>query len=302
MSVPGVDSTRSGHYLNFAWYDPRIAETPPGQLPTLHHFEDIDIVSARSGWDGAESLLVVKCGPPLGHRHVDAPYDYGAGHVHPDAGHFIFVSRGRFLVIDEGYSHHKATADHNTVLIDGQGQKGEGKTWFDFGPWLSDRRAPRIVSAESTRDMDTIVCDAVGAYPQELGLETFRRTFRFAKPDLVLVEDTLAARRPVEFEWRVHLEGRVEKISETLFSMTQGDAALDCHVLLPERAEVEIGRRKKNQYLAVTPAEKSRGARFRVLLHARDKDAAGVTELKQATGGLRVRIPGRTTVAFPPLR
>ena len=76
-------------WLNLIWYDPAVQAVPPSGLPTLHHFEDMGIVSARTGWDGRENLVVFKCGPFIGHKALsEFSYDPGGGHVHPDVGPF----------------------------------------------------------------------------------------------------------------------------------------------------------------------------------------------------------------------
>lgn len=49
------------------WYDPSVPRDSPTNLPTTKHFEDMGIVVARSDWSGNESMVVFKCGPPLGH-------------------------------------------------------------------------------------------------------------------------------------------------------------------------------------------------------------------------------------------
>ncbi len=100
----GCDAAGSGHYLTFAWYDPELPAVAPAAAkdPLFHHFGDIDLVSARTSWDDDATQLVVKCGPPLGHLHTDR--DYGAGHVHPDAGHFLFMAKGALLFRDSGYT------------------------------------------------------------------------------------------------------------------------------------------------------------------------------------------------------
>jgi hypothetical protein len=91
-------------WLNLLWFDPGQPAAPPSSLPTLRHFEDMGIVSARSGWSGDESLVVFKCGPFLGHKAVqEFTYDPGGGHVHPDANHFVLFGAGDWLVRDDGY-------------------------------------------------------------------------------------------------------------------------------------------------------------------------------------------------------
>ena len=277
----GIDATSSGHYLNLLWYDPPLPQTPPQGLPTLHHFEDIGIVSARSDWSETGSLLVVKCGPPLGHRQLHAPYDYGAGHVHPDAGHFVFFSRGQFLLRDDGYSYNKLTANHNTVLINGKGQKGEGNTWFDYAPWLLDQRAPQILSVRSSRGLDEITCDVAPAYQPDSGLKTFVRTFRFRKPSRLEIQDELRADRPVEFQSLFHVEGKLTRLSPTTYRLVQKDVAALLSIDAGTQANAEIRNNGTQEFLCLTSVAPQLQARFTVVITVEDGRPSALPEPKQ---------------------
>ena len=117
-------------WLNLLWFDPSLPVKAPSSLPTLRHFDDMDLVSARTDWSGEESLVVFRCGPCLGHKAVEEfAYDPGSGHVHPDANHFVLFGAGEWLIRDDGYRA-KWTGQHNTLLVDGRGQMGEGKQWL----------------------------------------------------------------------------------------------------------------------------------------------------------------------------
>ena len=261
----GIDSTASGHYLNLVWYDPSLPLTPPQTLPTLHHFEDLGIVSTRSDWSGTGSVLVVKCGPPLGHKNVRAPYDYGAGHAHPDAGHFVFYSGNQFVLRDDGYSSLKMTGNHSTILIDGQGQKGEEEMWFDYSPWLLDQRSPQILSVQAFPDVDVIICDVAPAYPSNLGLKKFVRTFRWhMKLHLLEVQDELVAERPVIFESRFQVEGTLEKVSETEYRLTQKNVTTLFKIEEGLQANSGIRTNDSGQFLYLTSREKQLKARFKL--------------------------------------
>lgn len=264
----GIDATQSGHYLNLVWYDPAIPQTHPQTLPTMHHFEDLGIVSTRSDWIGTGSVLVIKCGPPLGHRQIHAPYDYGAGHVHPDAGHFVFFSGGQFLLRDDGYSYMKMTENHSTILIDGKGQKGEGKMWFDYSPWLLDQRAPRILSVSSSCDVDVITCDVAPAYPPDSGLKKFIRTFRFHKPLRLEVQDELEAERPVIFESRFQTEGTLEKVSTTKYRLTQKNVTAIFMIDGGSQVNTDIRGHDSIQYLCLTSKEQQLKALFTIDIRA----------------------------------
>ena len=149
----GVASPEAS-WLNLLWYDPTVAAHSPRDLPTLHHFEDMGIVSARSDWSGDESLVVFKCGPFLGHHAVSQfAYDPGGGHVHPDANHFVLFGAGAWLIRDDGYRP-KWTGQHNTLLIDGRGQMGEGAQWFRGDEPLAHKARPTIALVRSTDAFD----------------------------------------------------------------------------------------------------------------------------------------------------
>jgi hypothetical protein len=205
IDAANVDSPEA-RWLNLIWYDPTIAEQPPTDLPTLRHFADMDIVSARSDWSGDESLVVLKCGPFIGHHAVqNFTYDPGGGHVHPDANHFVVFAAGEWLIRDDVYSA-KLTSQHNTLLIGGKGQLGEGQAWFVGGEPLAVKARPRLLRADSTPGLDHLVGDATAAYPRQLGLKRFVRHLLFVKPDAVLVLDDIALEKEAPLELRFHPE------------------------------------------------------------------------------------------------
>jgi len=207
QETDAADVTSPGApWLNLVWYDPSVTATPPDALPTLHHFDDLDIVSARSDWSGDESLVVMKCGPFLGHKAVqEFSYDPGGGHVHPDANHFVIFGAGQWLIRDDGYRS-KWTNQHNTLLVDGRGQLGEGEQWFQGAEPLAVKARPRILRAQSTPALDYIVGDAAAAYPADLGLERFQRHLLFVKPDVLIVADDIQLQESKSLELRFHPE------------------------------------------------------------------------------------------------
>lgn len=193
-------------WLNLVWLDPTVPAITPTDLATLRHFTDMGIVSARSDWSGGESLVVFKSGPFAGHHALDVlAYDPGAYHVHPDANHFVIFGSGEWLVRDDGYGT-KSTGQHNTLLIDGQGQLGEGASGYDSRPALASRSAPRIRNALSTPMVDWVTGEAAPAYSQALGVRKASRHLLFVKPDVLIVLDDVETSEPRTLELRFHLE------------------------------------------------------------------------------------------------
>ncbi|MCC6446649.1 MAG: DUF4962 domain-containing protein [Armatimonadetes bacterium] len=212
-------------WLNLIWFDPTVVPKSPDDLPALRHFRDMGLVSVRSGWSGGESMAVFKCGPFIGHKAVRAfSSDPGGGHVHPDANHFVLFGEGEWLLRDDGYRA-KWTGQHNTLLIDGKGQTGEGRMWFDGAPMLKQARQPRIIRAVPTPAMDHIIGDAGAAYPTALGLQRFVRHLLFLKPDVLIVVDDIAMNRSAALELRFHPEQTQAQRDGNAFLMT-GDKAL----------------------------------------------------------------------------
>jgi hypothetical protein len=191
-------------WLNLIWFDPAVPAKPPESLPTLHHFQDMGVVSARSAWSGDEALVVFKCGPFIGHEAIQKfTYDPGGGHVHPDSNHFVLFGSGQWLIRDDGY-HPKWTGQHNTLLINGRGQLGEGGEWFRGA--LAQKARPRVLQAVSTPAMDQVTGDATDAYPKELGLKRFVRHLLFVKPDVLIVADDILLDQAGALELRFHPE------------------------------------------------------------------------------------------------
>ncbi len=224
----------SARWLNLIWYDPTVKPQPPDDLPTLRHFDDMDIVSARSDWSGDESLVVFKCGPYIGHKAVqEFDYDPGGGHVHPDANHFVVFAEGEWLIRDDGYRA-KWTGQHNTLLIDGAGQLGEKQKWFSGAEALRLKARPRITRAVSGPQLDHITGDATEAYHPEIGLKRYVRHLLFARPNVLIVIDDIAVEGERDLELRFHPEATNAERQGEAFLIRGEKAALRVHPLTPD--------------------------------------------------------------------
>ena len=208
-------------WLNLIWYDPTVPEIPPDDLPTLHHFEDIGIVTARSDWSGDESFIFFKCGPYIGHKAIgEMVYDHSSGHhVHPDANNFMLIGNGEWMIRDDGYWA-KYTGYHNTLLIDGGEQLGGGFPAFNGALPHAVQARPRITRAVSTPEYDHITGDATEAYPAETGLKHYIRHLIYMKPDVLLVVDDISLDTSRELEIRFHPEQQKSERIGSVFFMT----------------------------------------------------------------------------------
>lgn len=233
VDAAGVEAHSAG-WLNLLWYDPTVTARHPHGLPTLRHFEDMGIVAARSDWSGGESLVVFKCGPFLGHHAVQAfDYDPGGGHVHPDANHFVLFAEGEWLIRDDGYRA-KWSHQHNTLLVDGRGQLGEGSMWFRGVEALRAGARPRIVTAASREGLVHITGDASSAYPRELGLERYRRHLLFLEPDVLIVVDDVLVDSDRALEVRFHPEATTPQKVDAAYRYRGEQSVLRIEPLTPD--------------------------------------------------------------------
>lgn len=238
-----LTSAKAAHdtagWLNLIWYDPTLSPTVPSHLPTLHHFRDLEILSARSDWSGGESLVAFKCGPPGGHAAPSKfSTDPGVGHAHPDANHFVVFGEGEWLIRDDGYAR-KFTLQHNTLLVDGRGQLGEGGDWLNARDWFpGPGEHPGIFHVRHSRRLDEFAGQAAPAYPESAGVRSFVRHLYFLKPDVVIVADDIVVDRERQLELCLHPEQAPERAADGSFLARGRTAVLRVEPLTPEGLEI----------------------------------------------------------------
>ena len=237
----GVGRAAYCGWASLLWYDETLAPAPPSNLPTFWNCDDIGWITSRGSWDADAVLAGFKAGPMHGHKaqkYYDAQpgntREIGGGHGHPDVNSFQVYAYGKWLAIDPGYERPKWTRNHNTVLVNGKGQLGEGQTWFDRKAVLEAHATSAMVKGQHQAACDYAVGDAMNIYPATAGLTRFRRHFVFLKPDFIVLVDELAADRPLRFEWLMHVEEAVEQRGGASFLVRTGAVAMDVQFLLPD--------------------------------------------------------------------
>lgn len=238
-----VDSPEA-RWFNLIWHDPNLQAIPPENLPTLHHSQDMDIVSSRSDWTGNESLIVFKCGPFIGHKAIqEFTYDPGGGHVHPDANHLVLFGGGEWLIRDDGYRA-KWTKQQNTLVIDGKGQLGEGRMWFAGSEPLRLKSDPRVIKVESSPKLDHIAGDATDAYAKDLGVQRYVRHLLFLKPNVLIVLDDISLDNPKTMELIFHPESEQCEASGNAFLIQGKQAVLSLDLLTPDAVDFSAGKQE----------------------------------------------------------
>lgn len=210
-------------------------------MPKLAYYRDVEAYFARTSWRTDATMFALGSRPLGGHtlaRLIEAyPWIGGVGHNHPAQNSFVLYGSGKELLIDPGYTLKKLTANHNTVLVDGQGQYGDGERWPRWYPGWS------YIGYAST-EFPYVRGEAASAYPPELGLERFTRQMLMLDNRRVLIADHLEADRPRRFTWLLHFDEDAEVVSggNGRFSATYGGASLQIDVLTPDDMASHIDR------------------------------------------------------------
>lgn len=233
-----VGQVNAESFWSLIWYDPALPATPMADLPLGHHFPDHDVVYWRTGWGDRATALAFKCGPPHGHRAAELlprlpDWQLSAGHAHPDANSFILVGRGAYLSGDSGYAGMPRTDQHNTLLIDGQGQAREGDVhdvWKGYPYARLD--AIRITQFSFEEDGVFVQGDATTAYDSSLGVERFVRSFLVTDTNSVTMWDDVETNRPRTITSLLHADGKI-RVEGDLVEFTDGDARLSVRPLTP---------------------------------------------------------------------
>jgi hypothetical protein len=285
------------------WYDPAVATKPYTTLPLAHVWPDLDMLSARSGWDADDVGVVFKCGPPGGHlmqkKKVAGETAYiNVAHSHPDQNSFLIWAHGKMLAVDDGYPKSpdtKLTASHNTLLIDGVGGPEEGTGWYQPFPYDQTAFTPDVVVSKATAYAGG---DASKLYTHG---QRFIRHFAFVEGRYVMIIDDLQGEGTGShtFDWRLHSQETFTKSSDTAFKAGSGAASLDVRFLAPDAGALTSSffpaagtaapglsvktSANQTQYLAVVVPQSGGAPAFTA-----DKPAA------QNGWAIRVKIDGKT--------
>lgn len=228
---------------NFLWYDPTVEKRSPHDLSTHKYFDDLELVILRSGWDEDDNLLAFKSGPPGGHlatqiAEQDPSKELNAGHNHPDQNSFVFYANHEGLITDPGYTMQKWTKNHNTVLVNGVGQLGEGTTWYLNSGSLPHSKTAFIRDFTVASDHVHVLGDATPVYPNELGLTKFWRHLVYLT-DYFVIFDELDSDSSANYDWYLHTEGDIA-LEENVISIAKDESMLRVHLLEPTIFSSEI--------------------------------------------------------------
>ncbi|MFA9432634.1 DUF4962 domain-containing protein [Egicoccus sp. AB-alg2] len=302
-------------FQELLWYDPTVPEQDVRDLPTQRYFPDLGLVVARTGWDRDATMVSFKASPGGGHKAWERAKRFkdedgwdtlNAGHHHPDANAFVLLSRDAFLAIDDGYANRKRAANHNLVLVDGQGFVNEDR--YHVYKELPYQHQARIRSHAAGAGYVHAVGESAAMYEPALGVRQVDRHLWFSPLGHTVLLDRLAADADRTWTWLLHSDHPATADAERLHRIRKARARLDVHHVRPDALDTEIGEteiyanptastpsleiRRVQQTLRVH-AGPAREATFLAVLDARDDhdpDTSHVTALDVDGEGQAVRI------------
>jgi hypothetical protein len=221
-------------WFSLIWYDPSVTGGSVDRLPTTALYPDLGVAFMRDGWrsDGVGAMF--KCGPYGGrrlnqYRNANEFHYVNVAHDDPDANMFVIAVGGDLLADDDRYSTHKMTRAHNTILVNGKGQKGEGSEWTQP---LEGADMAGLATLTTWKDANEVVVAEGEAGRMYEGLSRYRRAFIWVNGSYLLVLDDIRAAQEAEITWLVQgpqVEAADE--AERSYRLSKGEAECGLRVL-----------------------------------------------------------------------
>jgi hypothetical protein len=281
------------------WYDGTMAARPYAELPLWRFWPDLEMLSVRSSWDADATALVFKCGPPGGHRMQQRRAGQGwfnVAHDHPDQNHFLLFAHATLLAEDDGYpTDQKLTRSHNTLLVDGAGQTGDGGGWYQPFDYALTGTMDDVFLSQST------AFSTGNASRLYAGASRVVRHMLFVEGGYLVLLDDLAGDDGADhdFEWRLHKAGTWSQGAAGEFFVADGDVRLQVRFLAPDATALQ------SQFLAteltappsLAVTTRAPATRFLSVLVPQKGGLPAITaESLAVTGGAAVRAVDGSTI------
>jgi len=231
-------------WFSLVWHDPSLTGGSLERVPTTALYPDLGVAFVRDGW-GADAVgAMFKCGPYGGrklnqYRNERGFHYINIAHDDPDANMFVIFASGALLADDDRYSTKKMTQAHNTILVSGKGQKGEGDQWTQPLPATDMAGLATLTTWKDVGDVVVAEGEAAGMYE---GLAGFRRSFIWVRGGYILILDDIRANEEAEITWLV--QGPAVEVVDAeghRYRLSKGDAGCDLQVAATGTFAATIG-------------------------------------------------------------
>ena len=271
------------YVFEFLYYDPTIE----AQLPTglqVRTFPDLKGVIWRTGWEDDDLIFGLKTGAFGGRFAFDTftqelyPWDapcaetgcqLNVGHDHDDANTFYIYRAGSWLAPETVGVDQYATAFHNTLLIDGQGQYRVS----DFDNPDDFRGSDGFLQASAnTTCFDYVAADATRRYKNIAGVQDVTRHVLFVRPGYFVMLDNLTATATHEYVWVSHFGQSVSVEDNWVRGDADDQQTLGVGIVSPSSFQTITGDDGK-AFVHISPTSPTDDARFINVLYPTEQAA-----------------------------
>ncbi len=279
--------------FEFLFYDPSVRSADLRSQALDWFGADLQAAVFRSSWESNGLVFALKTGSFGGNSGWDrnrtnpsAAGNLNFAHDHADDNGFYLYANGAWLAPEAaGYfighpdspgPQANRTAFHNSLVIDGRGQLGEGvRTLGDLAaqnPWFFDRSGG-IPFFGYTDDFGYAVGDGSRLYDSALGLRGWERHVLFVERRWIVLRDVIQSSAAHEYLWLCHMMDGVSRQDQWLHGQSKNGQALGVAIIAPsdwqlvseQQAPVNINRLNPTGSVysaAVRPSARSANATF----------------------------------------
>lgn len=248
-------------FLEYIWFDEKVEEESPKNLPLTRYFPDIGLSVIRSSWERDAIHFSIKSSAPGGNTQWEKSWELDKAnnwrtrsltHYHVDFNSFILMGYDSPLAIDEGFHRTSRAKVHNMITIDGTGCVGE-KIWeegtledpelFDlnckgiYNVWrdVNEEAVANVEAYLSENTYTYYVANSNKLYYPEMNLTRNARHVFYSELGYFIMMDELESDDPHTYTWRLHSEQYAKKIEGTdVYQMKNGQGALNIYPIMPE--------------------------------------------------------------------
>jgi hypothetical protein len=266
------------------YYNPTIVGQAPLDLIGSRIFPDLEGVIWRTGWTNDDLVFGLKAGGYGGDFAFQSftqglyPWEipceitgcqFNYGHDHDDTNSIYLYRAGQWLIPENVGAGGQATANHNTLLIDGQGQYRPPDSRFGRYPEDLVGSTGFLEATVSTLHFNYLAADATQRYRQIGDIEDYTRFVLFVRPDYYVMLDSLSAEQEHQYEGIVHFGDAVEVEGNWLCGTGGFGQVVGIAILSPTDFEISTGQ-DEYPYVRIQPAQPAADTQFLTVLYPTD--------------------------------
>ncbi len=228
-------------WLNLLWYDSSILEKSLSELPHVKKFEDLGLISIRTGFHKESTVFSFKCGYPGGKKQFITGLDIwkkekkwilSLSHHHPDNLSYIITKGHSYMAIDDGYNRNILPMHHNTLLVDRKFTDIEDKNDI-YVEALKKRveQHPEYPMEQYYGSLDYFHTNGsitmfkatnTNLYPLDLKMKNVSRTVLTDSLEFILFINDFESELPHQYQSILNTDVEAEKISDHQFLVKNG--------------------------------------------------------------------------------